>query len=108
MQNSQYQLIYCTCPSLEVGKKIANMLIKQRLAACVNILEGVLSIYEWQGQLESDRECLLMIKSESRLFNELQSLIIKNHPYELPEVIAVSISNGLPQYLDWISQSTKQ
>ena len=108
MQNSQYQLIYCTCPSLEVANKIAHIIVEKRLAACVNIIDNMRSVYRWQGKIISDSESLLLIKSESKLFNELQTVILKNHPYELPEVIAVSIDTGLPSYLDWISQSTKK
>ncbi len=74
------------------------------MAACVNILPGIRSVYRWQGKLESAQEILLLIKSHSQAYPALEQLIQRLHPYELPEIIAVPVENGLPAYLDWISE----
>ncbi len=98
------QLILCTCPDRECAERLAEALVEQRVAACVNILPGIKSVYRWEGKLESAEETLLLIKSHSRAYPALQQLILRLHPYELPEIIAVPVENGLPAYLDWISE----
>jgi len=100
-----YHVIYCTCPNNEVANTISKVLVQNKLAACVNILPNITSIYKWQGQLQRDQELLLLIKSRSDKFEELKQAIIKLHPYELPEIIAVSIDNAVPNYLNWINES---
>jgi len=78
------------------------MLVSKNLAACVNILPGVTSIYEWKGQIESSQEHLLLIKSSKENYNLIETMLFKHHPYEIPEIIAVPIEIGLPEYFDWI------
>lgn len=97
-----YQIVFNTCPDLETAKVIATALVESRLAACVNIVPTVISVYQWQQVTESAQECLLMIKSEDSQYAELQERIRELHPYELPEIVAVSIAQGLPEYLHWI------
>ena len=99
-------IIYCTCPDIETAEKISRRLVSERLAACVNIVPGVASIYEWQGKIEQTDEVLLIIKTVAERFIALSRLVKDMHPYELPELIAVSITDGLPEYLDWIQQCT--
>ncbi len=89
-----YQIIYCTCPDNEVANEISKALVQNKLAACVNILPNITSIYEWQGELQRDQEQLLLIKSRSDKFEDIKQTINKLHPYELPEIIAVSIDNA--------------
>ncbi len=100
-----YTLIYCSCPDNRVAQMISKALVENKLAACVNILPNITSIYKWQGELHSDQEHLLLIKSRSDKFEELKQAIIERHPYELPEIIAVSIDNAVPNYLNWINES---
>ena len=100
-------MIYCTCPDIETANRISRLLISHHAAACVNQLPGITSIYEWEGKIEENNEVLLLIKSTEERFDSIQKLIIEEHPYELPELIAVPISKGLPDYLDWIKQCTK-
>ncbi len=100
-----YHVIYCTCPNNAVANAISKLLVQNKLAACVNILPNITSIYEWRGELQRDQELLLLIKSRSDKFEELKQAIIKLHPYELPEIIAVSIDNAVPNYLNWINES---
>ena len=95
---------FCTCPSASVAEQLARLVVEQRAAACVNIIPGIRSVYRWQGQITVDEECLLLIKTTDVGFTELTALINEAHPYELPEVIAVTIEQGLPAYLKWIEE----
>lgn len=97
-----HQLILCTCPDRETAEKIARRLISAHLAACVNILPSITSVYQWQGNIEMEQEVLLLIKSNSDHYAKLEKQILALHPYELPEIIAVSLDRGLPDYLKWI------
>ncbi|WP_026601409.1 divalent-cation tolerance protein CutA [Methylomonas sp. 11b] len=97
-----YQLILCTCPDVEVADKLAGVLISQKLAACVNILPGVRSVYEWQGQIETAQEHLLLIKSHQDRYAAIEATLKSLHPYQLPEIIAVAIERGSLDYLKWI------
>ena len=98
-------LVYCTCPDNEVASQLAESLVSKQLAACVNIIPGVQSVYAWQGKIEFDDEALLLIKTTASKYETLQKLIQDEHPYELPEIVAVSITTGLPGYLEWINKS---
>ena len=97
-----YHLIYCTCPDLKTAEGIAQHLVKDKLAACVNILPGVHSVYEWQGQIETAQEHLLLIKSRQACYAAIEAAIKTLHPYQLPEIIAVAIERGSAEYLKWI------
>jgi periplasmic divalent cation tolerance protein len=96
------QIILCTCPDRETAEKIAHLLVEKNLAACVNILPGLTSYYRWQGRIESAQELLLLIKSNSDRYPAVEKAILENHPYELPEIVAVPVEHGLPDYLHWI------
>ncbi len=99
-------LVYCTCPDEHTGAELAAHLVERGLAACVNVLPGINSIYKWRGEMQSDTEALLLIKSAATGYAALQAEIKAQHPYELPEIIAVSIATGLPDYLNWIKEET--
>ena len=99
---TRYQIILCTCPDKDTAEKIARLLVNDKLAACVNILPGITSIFLWKGQIESAPEQLLLIKANKSSYQAIETTIKKHHPYELPEIIAVPIENGLPEYLHWI------
>jgi periplasmic divalent cation tolerance protein len=85
---------------------IARILVEKHLAACVNIIPEIQSIYSWKGQICDEKERLMIIKTRRTLFSELQAAIKELHPYEVPEIIAVDIEDGLPEYLQWINDST--
>ena len=106
MIDDSYILVLTTCNSEERARYIADGLVEQQLAACVNILPGVESVYRWKGQIEHDREILLLIKSRQSLYTALEKAIQTLHDYELPEIVAVSIDTGLPAYLNWIKTVT--
>lgn len=97
-----HQLILCTCPNAEVAEQIARTLLTQRLAACVNILPAVRSLYRWQGEIEAAQEHLLLIKSQSGSYSAVEIAIKALHPYDVPEIIAVPIERGSSDYLQWI------
>lgn len=96
------ELILCTCPDRNTSEKIAKRLVKDRLAACVNIMPGLTSIYTWQDRLETAEEHLMLIKSTKERYPAIEQAIRELHPYELPEIIALPIEQGLPDYLNWI------
>ena len=103
--SSPHILIYITCGSEENALQIATTLVQEQLAACVNILSNIQSIYRWQGKLETTSEYLLIIKSRNEVFDALRERVCNLHHYELPEIIAVPIVAGLEPYLNWITES---
>ncbi len=99
-------LVYCTCPDHDTALRIAQVLVDRQLAACVNLLPGLTSVYRWQGQRQTALEVLLLIKTRRVVYPELEAALLGLHPYELPEIIAVPIEAGLPAYLSWIESGT--
>lgn len=104
----QALLVLTNVPDDGVAAAIARLLVEQRLAACVNIMPQVRSIYQWQGAVEQASEVTLWIKTTQARYAELEAAIKSAHPYQVPEIIAMPIVAGLPQYLDWIAQETKK
>lgn len=107
MKRHEYQLILTTCPDMATAERVAQALVGERLAACVNIVPVAKSVYRWKGRVESAAEQLLIIKSMKRAFRAIQRRILELHPYELPEVIAVPVADGHPDYLAWIRDPDK-
>ena len=103
--SSPYQIVMTTFPDMNRAQQLAEHLITRKLAACVNILPAMTSIYAWQGKLEQGQEYQLLIKTEQNCSNEVQKEIKQVHPYELPEIIVVPILAGYKPYLNWISES---
>ncbi|MCC6201922.1 MAG: divalent-cation tolerance protein CutA [Gammaproteobacteria bacterium] len=99
-------LVLTTCPDSVSAERLAGDLVTRKLAACVTQLAGARSIYRWQGRLEKADEVVLLIKSTQICFDALAAAIKAGHPYELPEIIAVRVDNGLPEYLSWITENT--
>lgn len=99
-------VVLVTCPSPAVARRLANALVRGRLAACVNVLPGVESVFWWQGKTERSREALLLIKTTRKRFPLLRIAIVKLHPYDVPEVIALPIVAGHVPYLRWVRSST--
>jgi periplasmic divalent cation tolerance protein len=102
--SQEYCLVLCTCPNHAVAEQIANTLVSRHLAACVNIVPGITSVYFWKGKLEHDQEHLMLMKTDSSHYTEVERCIVDLHPYELPEVIAVPVQHGFEDYLTWIRQ----
>ncbi|CAH2105302.1 unnamed protein product [Euphydryas editha] len=103
-----YSVAYVTVPSTDVGKTIGHGLVKNKLAACVNIIPQVTSIYEWKNEINEDSEALLMIKTRTSLVDKLTDFVRSNHPYEVCEVISLPIKNGNPPYLKWIGETVPE
>ena len=101
--NKKYQLVFTTCPNENVAEEIASALVQDKLAACVNIVCGVKSFYQWQGKIEQDSEVLLLIKTDTGHYKQLENKIQTLHPYELPEILAVTVDTGAQAYLNWIT-----
>ena len=101
-------LVLTNCPDEESANAIALALVEERLAACVNILPRVQSVYRWQGAVESATEIPLFIKSTATNYPALEAAIRNRHPYQVPEIIALPVERGLPAYLDWIARETTQ
>lgn len=102
-----YQLVLTTCPDETVARNIAKHLVTEKLAACVNIIANITSVYTWQEQLQCDSEVQLVIKTEASSFIKLNERINQLHPYDVVEVVALNIQQGDKQYLNWISNSLK-
>ena len=99
-------LVYSTAPDAEVARQIAEVLVEERLAACVSLLPGVQSMYRWQGKVDQAIETCLMIKTKQSCFSLLSERLKVLHPYDLPEIVAVSVRDGLPAYLRWVEDET--
>ncbi len=99
-------IILCTCPDPATAERIAETVVGERLAACVNIVPGLTSIYRWEGQMQRDSELLLLIKTRQAVYPLLEARIRELHPYQVPEIVALSIRAGSAAYLDWIADHT--
>jgi periplasmic divalent cation tolerance protein len=99
-------IVITNVPDRAVADKIAHALVDQKLAACVNILAPCSSVYRWQGNVETATEIPLLIKTRADIYAEVEAAIKDLHPYELPEIVAVPVVQGSPEYLDWINGST--
>lgn len=99
-------LVVTNAPDRAVAQKIANALIEQQLAACVNVLAECASVYRWKGAVESAVEVPLLIKIRAEQYAAVEAAIRSLHPYELPEIIAIPVERGLPAYLEWVEAQT--
>jgi periplasmic divalent cation tolerance protein len=102
------RLVLTTCASIEEARRISNALVEGRLAACVNIVPQIESVYRWEGKVEITTEWLLVIKTTAPVFARLRSALNELHSYDLPECIALNIEDGSLPYLEWIGQSVEQ
>ncbi|PKA59500.1 Protein CutA, chloroplastic [Apostasia shenzhenica] len=100
-------VVYVTVPNREAGKKLAESIVQEKLAACVNIVPGIQSVYWWDGKVQTDSEELLIIKTRESLLNSLTEHVKSHHEYDVPEVIALPINGGNSKYLEWIKNSTR-
>lgn len=101
------KLVVTTVSSQEEARRIANHLLDKKLAACVNILPHLESIFLWNGKVEESQELLLLIKTTAERYNDVQAEILQQHSYDLPEVLAFDIVDGSADYLNWIAESVK-
>ncbi|HKF30334.1 MAG TPA: divalent-cation tolerance protein CutA [Candidatus Binataceae bacterium] len=99
-------VVLVTCANEEQGASIARSLVGERLAACVNLVSGIRSIYRWRDKLEDDRETLLLVKTRTQLLARVERRVRELHTYEVPEIVAVRLYGGSKPYLDWLLEST--
>jgi periplasmic divalent cation tolerance protein len=97
----------CTCPDLASAERLAEALVAEQLAACVQLLPGLRSVYRWQGAVERADEVLVLIKTTRDRLDALAARVRALHSYELPELLAVEAAGGLPEYLDWVAAETR-
>lgn len=105
--SNEVLLVLTNLPDRDSARRIADALIENRSAACVNILAECSSVYRWQGKIESASETPLLIKTTRAAYPRLEATIRAHHPYELPEIITVSVDSGFPGYLKWVAQETQ-
>jgi len=99
----RFQIVLTTAGSDEQARELAGALVDRRLAACVNIVPGVRSVYRWKGEVQQEQEWLLVIKSSRRLFPALRDAVRELHSYEVPELLALPLEDGDPAYLGWLA-----
>jgi len=99
-------LVLTTCPDDAHAESLSIRLVEQGLAGCINRVPGISSVYRWEGELKSGTEVLLLIKTAAATWPALEAEILRLHPYELPDIIAVPIATGHAAYLDWITAAT--
>lgn len=101
-------VIFCTVPDPGSGERLARALVEERLAACVNLLPDLTSIYRWQAAVQRENECLLLIKTTAARFEALAERLRALHPYDVPEIIALPVIHGSPDYLHWLTENTRK
>jgi periplasmic divalent cation tolerance protein len=100
-------IAFCNCPSADTANALANGAVERRLAACVNILPAVASVYRWEGRMVSETESMLLIKTTPECIPALKAFIEEFHPYDTPELIVLDVTDGLPAYLAWVAAESK-
>ncbi len=100
------RIVFSTIDDAHKAEQLATTLVNRKLAACVNIIPSVRSVYHWQGTVEKAMENLLIIKTSEGRLDELVDILRELHPYDLPEIIALPVETGLPEYLRWVVEST--
>lgn len=94
--------VLCTCPDVATARELAGKLVERRLAACVNILPEIRSIYRWRGEVRDDSEALMVVKTTRLAYGGLESWLLEHHPYDVPELLALPVQAGSEGYLDWV------
>ena len=102
-----YVQLQVSVPNKEVGDRLKDVLLQNRLAACIQILGPIESHYWWEGEIAVSQEYLCLIKIQELQYQEVEQLILEIHPYEIPEIIAIPISQGLRTYLQWIDEAVR-
>ena len=98
--------VFCTCPDPATARRLAGGLVERRMAACVNILPEIRSIYRWQGETCDDAEVLMIVKTTRGSYAGLERWLLANHPYDVPEVLALPVAAGSRDYLGWVARET--
>lgn len=107
MKETGFLIILCTAPNPATASQIANTLVKEHLAACCNIVPGLQSIYSWEGQVRTEEEVLIIVKTHAAVYKKIEHRIQEIHPYEVPEILAFSVRDGQADYLKWVGDYVK-
>lgn len=107
MEKNKYIIIISTTETIDEAKKISEILVEEKLAACVQISGPMLSLYRWEGKIEKNEEWRLTAKTVGELYDKVEECIRQNHSYSVPQIIAIPFIKGLPDYLKWIDDNTK-
>lgn len=99
-------LVYSTCPDEATAREIGGALVGERMAACVNVIPGMRSIYRWEGEIAEDAEVVMIAKTRAALADDVTKAIIARHPYDTPAVIVLAAAGGSAEFLDWIAAET--
>jgi len=105
---TEAMVVLVTAPSAEKAAEIARALVEEGLVACGNVVPGLRSVYRWEGRLQDEAEALLVLKTERRLLAALKARLPALHPYQIPELLALPVADGLGPYLDWIAASVRR
>ena len=103
-----FKLVYVTCPDMAMAKHLAQIMLQARVIACANILQGMTSLYHWQGALEESSEVLLLCKTDDEHIEDVKSLVLAHHPYDCPCVLVMPIEDGNPLFLDWMKKELQK
>lgn len=103
----RYIMVFITAPDYGQAEKISNIIVENKVGACVNIIEDVHSTFFWNGKIENQKECLLIVKSRADKFDKLKEIVSSSHPYTVPEIIAVPVVLGNDGYLKWIDETVE-
>lgn len=106
MEQPAVMVVLCTFPSPEVARQIGTLMVKRQLAACVNLVPGIESIYTWEGRICAEAEVLGIFKVALERIDALKEALIEAHPYEVPEVVGVPVTAGSAPYLDWVQRQS--
>ena len=98
--------LHVTVPDKETATTLARALVDEGLAACVNIVPGIRSVYQWDGRTQEDDEVLCLVKTRPSVFDRARARILELHPYDVPEILAFAVDDGSPDYLDWLKRAT--
>ena len=105
---AQFRIVLVTAPDLKTARRLARAALRERLAACANLIPGLESHYWWGGKIESSREVLLLFKTRAGRLLELEKLILTEHPYDTPEFVVLELTAGTRRYLAWLERETRQ
>lgn len=100
------RVVLVTAPDMDTAERLAARLVEERLAACANIVPGIVSIYRWDEQVQRDDEVLIVLKTEQGRVEEVRERVVTLHPYDVPEVVVLPVSEGHAPYLEWLTRST--
>jgi periplasmic divalent cation tolerance protein len=108
MSEEQVILVLCTFPNAEQARQIGTLVVERQLAACVNLVPGIESIYEWEGKVCLEAEVMGVFKTSAERFEALKDALVEVHPYEVPEVVALPVTKGSAPFLDWVRRQCVQ